>query len=93
MASSVGLPVKLKITGGTDRSGIPMRRDVLGSGKRAVILSDPPGIRVKYKGYRKRKLVRGNTISADRDQINAAIVEGNLPEAPAQQASEPKTKK
>jgi len=92
-ASSIGLPVKLKITGGTDKSGIPMRGDVLGSGKRAVILSDPPGIKVKSKGYRKRKLVRGNTISADIYQINAAIVEGNLPEVPTQQAAEEKSRK
>ncbi|MEM3638300.1 MAG: 30S ribosomal protein S6e [Conexivisphaerales archaeon] len=92
-ASSIGIPAKIKITGGSDKSGIPMRYDVSGTGKRAVLLSEPPGIRPATKGYRKRKLVRGNTISPEIYQINAVVVEGNLPEVAAEQPAEAKQQK
>ncbi|MCQ8892407.1 MAG: 30S ribosomal protein S6e, partial [Candidatus Methanosuratincola sp.] len=56
-----GLPgVELKILGGTDRSGIPMRSDVPGGSKRKLLLSSPPGFKPREDGERKRKLVRGN---------------------------------
>jgi small subunit ribosomal protein S6e len=70
-----GLPgVELKILGGTDRSGIPMRSDVPGGSKRKLLLSSPPGFKPREDGERKRKLVRGNMITEDIVQINAVIV-------------------
>ena len=65
---------KLKITGGTDKDGIPMRTDIHGSGKSRVILSGGVGFHPKSEGERKRKVVRGNTISAESKFINLAIV-------------------
>jgi small subunit ribosomal protein S6e len=71
----VGLPgYELQITGGTDKDGFPMHPQVHGPGKKKVILSHPPCFHPKLKGQRKRKTVRGNTISRDIVQINCKIV-------------------
>lgn len=75
----IGIKGKIKITGGSDRAGIPMRPDVHGPGKKYVLLSDRPGFRPRKKGERKRKLVRGNIISEEIYQINAVLIEGGLP--------------
>ena len=75
--SLIGLDgLKLKITGGSDRSGFPMRHDIPGGGKYRVLLSGPPGFHPRKKGMRKRVTVRGNTITEDIVQINMVIVEG-----------------
>lgn len=72
----VGLPgYRLKITGGTDKSGFPMRRGIKGTGRKKVLLSGPPCYHPKRKGERRRKNVRGETISEDIAQINTVIVE------------------
>ncbi|HDD46128.1 MAG TPA: 30S ribosomal protein S6e [Candidatus Aenigmarchaeota archaeon] len=65
---------ELEITGGSDRDGFPMRRDVEGSGRKKVLLSSPPGFHPKRKGERKKKTVRGNTISDQIVQINTKVV-------------------
>ena len=71
----LGLPgYTLKITGGTDKDGFPMHPHVHGTGKKKVLLSGPPGFHPRLKGQRKRKTVRGNTISEDIVQINVKIV-------------------
>lgn len=70
----IGMPgVRLVIRGGSDRSGAPMRPDLPGPVKRRLLLSQGPGFRPKKKGLRRRKLVRGNTISEDIVQINMVI--------------------
>ena len=66
---------KIKFTGGTDSDGVPMRPDVHGSAKSKVILSGGVGYKPKYKGQRKRVLVRGNTISSETTFLNFAIQE------------------
>lgn len=65
---------ELQITGGTDKDGFPMHHTIHGPGRKSVVLSQPPGFHPKLKGQRKRKTVRGNTISADIVQINCKIV-------------------
>jgi len=70
--------VKLLITGGSDKDGIPMRPDVRGGVKKYVLLSGGPGFHPRKKGLRVRKLVRGNTITEDILQVNLKIVEGDL---------------
>ena len=65
---------KLKITGGTDKDGIPMRPDVHGSAKVHVILNGGVGYHSKAKGERKRKVIRGNTLSTESKFINLTIV-------------------
>ncbi len=77
--SSIGIKGKFRITGGSDRSGTPMRPDVHGGVKKYVLLSGPPGFRPRRKGERRRKLVRGDTITPDIYQVNAVLVEGELP--------------
>jgi len=66
---------KLQITGLSDKMGSPSRSDIEGTRKAKPILSGGPGIILKHKGYRARKLVRGNTISAETEQVNAVIIE------------------
>lgn len=73
--SLIGLKnVKLRICGGSDISGFPMRPDLPGGVKVKLLLSGPPGFHPKEKGERRKKTVRGNTITADIVQINAKII-------------------
>ena len=81
----IGIKGKIKITGGSDKAGTPMRPDVHGTGKKYVLLSGGPGFRPKKKGERRRKLVRGNTISEEIYQVNAVLVEGELPKVEEEQ--------
>ena len=66
----VGLGGKLKITGGSDKSGVPMRADVHGGSRKYVLLTKGVGLQDATKGERVRKLIRGNTISEETYQIN-----------------------
>ncbi len=71
---------ELEITGGTDKDGFPMLPSIHGPGRKKIVLSSPPGFHPPKKGSRKRKTVRGNTISRDIVQINAKVVkEGTKP--------------
>ena len=69
-AAIVGLSGKLKITGGSDKSGVPMRGDLHGMARKRVLLSKGVGLQDTEKGLRKRKLVRGNTVSDEIFQLN-----------------------
>ena len=66
---------KVLITGGSDTAGFPMRPDVHGGVKSRVLLSGGVGYRSKERGIRRRKTIRGNTITEDIVQINMKIVE------------------
>ncbi len=70
--------IKFKITGATDKSGIPHRYDMEGPVKKRILLNKGPGFHPTRNGERRKKLVRGNTIADDTYQVNAVIVEGNL---------------
>jgi small subunit ribosomal protein S6e len=74
--SLLGIRGRLRITGGSDIAGIPMRPDVMGPVKRYVLLSGPPGYHPPTRGMRRRRLVRGNVITEDIRQINAVLVVG-----------------
>jgi small subunit ribosomal protein S6e len=83
-ASIVGLQGKLKLTGGSDKSGVPMRDDIHGAARKYVLLSKGVGLQEAEIGQRVRKLMRGNTISEEIYQINCKF-DGELPiEAPAE---------
>jgi small subunit ribosomal protein S6e len=80
---------KLKITGGCDKDGIPMRADVHGGAKKHVVLSSGVGFRPERRGERRRKLVRGSMITDETYQVNTVIFSGEakpievpVPEAP-----------
>jgi small subunit ribosomal protein S6e len=70
---------KIKITGGSDKSGTPMRMDVHGGVKKYVLLSIGTGMRNKKEGIRKRKLIRGNIVTDEIYQLNCLLIEGSLP--------------
>jgi len=73
--SIVGLSgYSLLITGGSDKAGAPMLPYIQGPVKKYVLLSGPPGFHPKEDGLRKRKFVRGNTVSEDTVQVNTVIV-------------------
>ena len=90
----VGLKGKLKITGGSDKSGVPMRNDIHGAARKRVLLSKGVGLQDVEFGQRVRKLMRGNTISEEIYQVNCKY-DGELPvEAPAEEAAKnPEEKK
>jgi small subunit ribosomal protein S6e len=68
---------KLKITGGSDKSGTPMRPDVHGGVKKYVLL--PTGVGNRSEA-RIRKLVRGNMVTEEIYQLNSLLLEGVLPD-------------
>jgi small subunit ribosomal protein S6e len=65
---------ELQITGGSDRDGIPMRRDIQGGVRKSVMLSGGVGFKATTKGMRKRKKIRGNVITEDIVQVNLKII-------------------
>jgi len=64
----------IRLTGGSDKTGIPVRRDLPGPARRKLLLSEGIGFHPVMEGERRRKSVRGNEISADLVQINAVVV-------------------
>ena len=75
---------KIRITGGSDKSGTPMRQDVHGGVKKYVLLSYGVGMQSVGEGTRVRKLVRGNTITEEIYQLNC-VMERGLQEKPSAQ--------
>ena len=66
---------KLKITGGSDKSGVPMRGDLDGNQRRKILMKGSVGFNPVRDGQRKRKLVRGRTLSGDISQINLKVID------------------
>ncbi len=66
--------VRLKITGGSGIEGAPMHPGIPGPVKRYVLAEGPPGYRPPKRGMRRKKLMRGNTISDSIVQINAVAM-------------------
>lgn len=64
----------LSITGGSDQAGFPMRGDVSGPRRSSLLLSAGPGYISTAKGSRRTRLVRGNTISDEIQQINLKVM-------------------
>jgi len=64
---------KLILTGGTDKTGFPMRKDFPGMGRRRLLLSKSKGFKSKEEGLRRKKSIRGNTINQDIVQINMKV--------------------
>jgi len=71
----VGLPgYKLAITGGSDKDGFAMRKDLPGPRRKKLLLTNSTGFYTTEGGLRRRKSVRGNTVATDTVQINMKIV-------------------
>ena len=79
---------KMKITGGSDKSGTPMRADVHGGVKKYVLLSRGVGMKTHTEGARIRKLIRGNLVTDEIYQLNCSLVESVLPTAQVKKEEE-----
>ena len=80
--------LKIKITGGTDKDGIPMRFDLQGGAKRRAVLAGGVGYKPPSHGQRVRRLLRGRTVTEDTLQINSVILSGELEKVEKQKKSE-----
>ncbi|VVB76266.1 30S ribosomal protein S6e [Candidatus Tiddalikarchaeum anstoanum] len=61
------------ITGGSDKSGFPIRPEIKGSKRSRILLSKGVGLKNSEKGYRTRKTVRGHTLNEEIEQVNTKI--------------------
>ncbi len=87
---------EFQITGGSDYCGFPMRRDVLGIGRKKILAVAGIGFRKAPQGIRQRKTVCGNTVHERTAQINLSVLkEGkeNLFEEVQKKAEEKKAAK
>ena len=66
---------RLKLTGGSDKDGFPMRPNIHGGVRIGVILSEGVGFHSSKKGERQRKTLRGSVVTEEIVQINMKIVE------------------
>lgn len=74
--------VKLIITGGSDASGFPMRRDLPGMGKKKILITKSIGFRGKvngkrFGGLRIKKMIAGNTVNDKTHQLNLKVTKGD----------------
>lgn len=65
------------ITGFSDKAGFPGMKKVEGPYLKRVLLTKGFGMKTKGQGLRKRKTVRGNSISQDIVQINLKVVKSD----------------
>ena len=65
---------ELEITGGSDSAGFPMRIDIEGPGRKKIVVTRSTGFNSKRKGQRKRRSIRGNTVSDQIAQINCKVI-------------------
>ncbi len=84
--SLVGLDgYTLKVTGGSDEEGFPMRKGIQGSGRRKVLMKYGPGYKTEDDGVKRRKSARGEVVSEDIVQVNVKVTDreddsGTIPE-------------
>ena len=64
---------EFEITGGSDYTGVPMRKDVIGTARKRILIVSGTGIRKNRKGRRVRKTMAGNTIYEKTAQINLKV--------------------
>lgn len=90
----LGLPgYQFKITGGTDKSGFPMRADLPGARQMKLLVGEGLGFHPERHGTRDRRTYRGNTISEDTAQINLIVTargSSKLEELLAEKTEKPK---
>jgi small subunit ribosomal protein S6e len=72
--SLIGESGTLQITGGTDKDGFPMRKGIAGPRRVQVLLRGGPGFIPTRAGERRKKRVRGDTVSETTVQINTKMV-------------------
>ena len=73
--SAIGLDgYNLKITGGSDKNGFAMRKDISGPRRIKTLVSGGVGYKPERAGEKRRKTMRGNAISDDIVQINTIVL-------------------
>jgi small subunit ribosomal protein S6e len=65
----------LKLTGGTDKDGFPIRPDLPGPARKKILVAGGVGFHPPADGVRMRKAMRGREISSEVTQINTVVVE------------------
>jgi len=75
---------ELEITGGSDSTGVPMRKGIHGQARKSVLTTPGVGfrgreknkkkIRIRRGGLRVKKTVRGEVIAEEVSQINCKVV-------------------
>ncbi|MFW6013975.1 MAG: S6e family ribosomal protein [Nanoarchaeota archaeon] len=65
---------EFQITGGSDRTGFPMRWDVDSATKKKILAVSGVGVKKGRKGMKVRKTVAGNTIGNETVQINMKVL-------------------
>ncbi|MDI3544044.1 MAG: small subunit ribosomal protein S6e [Candidatus Woesearchaeota archaeon] len=71
---------EFEITGGSDSSGFPMRKDIPIAGKMKLLSKKSRGFNLKRKGLRKKKSVAGSIIYEKTAQVNLKVIkEGKKP--------------
>ena len=83
----VGIDGKMQITGGSDKSGTPMRPDLHGGVKKYILLARGVGMRNRTPGIRIRKLIRGNMVTEEIYQLSSKLLEGKLPDKSIEEQS------
>lgn len=79
----VGLPgYKLKITGGSDIDGFPMKKNIPGTVRKKVLGKGGVGFPSQKEGVKKKKTIRGNTVSDQLNQINMKVIDHGPKEIP-----------
>jgi small subunit ribosomal protein S6e len=63
----------LKISGGSDRSGFPLRPDLPGGRQVRIYVGEGFGFHAPRDGQRKRRTFRGSAISEETVQINLIV--------------------
>ncbi|MFH1544495.1 MAG: eS6 family ribosomal protein [archaeon] len=63
-----------KVKGGSDKQGFPMHSSISGIGRKKIFSGKGIGFKIKRKGGRKRKSVRGNTVSNETEQLNLVVI-------------------
>lgn len=71
----LGLPgYKVKITGGSDKDGFPMRPEIRSAARKKLLVSESIGYQPKdYPGKREKVSLRGAEISPEIVQINTKV--------------------
>jgi len=79
----VGLPgYKLQITGGSDIDGFPMKKNIPGTGRRKVLGKSGVGFKNQEEGVKRKKSMRGNTVSDQINQLNMKVIESGPKDIP-----------
>ncbi|MEK6887613.1 MAG: 30S ribosomal protein S6e [Candidatus Aenigmatarchaeota archaeon] len=84
---------ELQITGGSDKDGFPMRKDIEGQMRKRFLITKGIGFHTDVEGLRRRKMLRGNLVGDDIAQINCKVVkQGSKPLEEILGTKEPKAK-